>query len=44
MITTEGERKSVIIALKAGVNNFIIKPFSPQVLKEKLAVIIGEND
>lgn len=44
MITTEGERKSVIMALKAGVNNFIIKPFTPQVLKEKLAVILGENN
>ena len=44
MITTEGERKSVIIALKAGVNNFIIKPFTPQVLKEKLATILGAND
>lgn len=44
MITTEGERKSVIIALKAGANNFIIKPFTPQVLKEKLGDILGEND
>jgi two-component system chemotaxis response regulator CheY len=44
MITTEGERKSVIIALKAGVNNFIIKPFTPAVLKGKLADILGEND
>jgi len=44
MITTEGERKSVITALKAGVNNFIIKPFTPAVLKGKLADILGEND
>lgn len=42
MITTEGGKAEVITALKAGVNNYIVKPFTPQVLKEKLAAIIGE--
>jgi two-component system chemotaxis response regulator CheY len=37
MITTEGGKESVIEAVKAGVNNYIVKPFTPQVLKEKLA-------
>ena len=37
MITTEGGKTEVITALKAGVNNYIIKPFTPQVLKEKLS-------
>jgi two-component system chemotaxis response regulator CheY len=41
MITTEGGKKEVIIALKAGVNNYIVKPFTPQVLKEKLERILG---
>lgn len=36
MITTEGGKDEVIIALKAGVNNYIIKPFKQDVLKEKL--------
>jgi len=40
MITTEGGKKEVIKALKAGVNNYIVKPFTPQVLKEKLSLII----
>ena len=35
MITTEGGKAEVITALKAGVNNYIVKPFTPQVLKEK---------
>jgi len=39
MITTEGGKKEVITALKAGVNNYIVKPFTPQVLKEKLQQI-----
>ena len=41
MITTEGGKREVITALKAGVNNYIVKPFTPQVLKEKLQAIMG---
>ncbi len=40
MITTEGGRSEVITALKAGVNNYIVKPFGAEVLKEKLANIL----
>jgi two-component system chemotaxis response regulator CheY len=36
MITTEGRKGEVITALKAGVNNYIVKPFNAEVLKEKL--------
>ncbi|XPV53056.1 MAG: response regulator [Halarcobacter ebronensis] len=36
MITTEGGKSEVITALKAGVNNYIVKPFSADILKEKL--------
>lgn len=41
MVTTEGGKTEVIAALKAGVNNYIVKPFTPQVLKEKLAAVMG---
>lgn len=41
MVTTEGGKAEVITALKAGVNNYIIKPFTPQVLKEKLSAVLG---
>ena len=44
MVTTEGGKAEVITALKAGVNNYIVKPFTPQVLKEKLGAVIGEAD
>ena len=40
MITTEGGKGEVITALKAGVNNYIVKPFNADVLKEKLDGII----
>jgi two-component system chemotaxis response regulator CheY len=36
MITTEGGKREVITALKAGVNNYIVKPFGAPILKEKL--------
>ena len=41
MVTTEGGKAEVITALKAGVNNYIVKPFTPQVLKEKLGAVLG---
>ncbi len=40
MVTTEGGKAEVVKALKAGANNYIVKPFTPQVLKEKLQVFI----
>ena len=39
MITTEGGKESVIEAVKAGVNNYIVKPFNIQKLKEKLSFV-----
>jgi len=44
MVTTEGGKAEVITALKAGVNNYIVKPFTPQVLKEKLQAVLGINE
>ncbi|AJC86718.1 chemotaxis response regulator CheY [Campylobacter lari] len=44
MVTTEGGKAEVITALKAGVNNYIVKPFTPQVLKEKLEDVLGTNE
>jgi len=44
MVTTEGGKAEVITALKAGVNNYIVKPFTPQVLKEKLGAVMGVAD
>jgi len=41
MVTTEGGKSEVIKALKAGVNNYIVKPFTPQTLREKLSLFLG---
>lgn len=38
MCTSESEKSRVVEALKAGANNYIVKPFSPDSLKEKLGL------
>lgn len=39
MITAEAEKECIIQAIKAGVNNYIVKPFTAETLKEKLEKI-----
>ncbi len=36
MITTEAERARVVTAIQAGVSDYLVKPFTPDQLKEKL--------
>jgi len=40
MCTTEAEKSRVVEALKAGANNYIIKPFEPATIVEKLKAIL----
>jgi len=39
MVTAEAKREQIIDAAQAGVNGYIIKPFTAQTLEEKLAKI-----
>ncbi len=39
MVTAEAEKENIIEAVKAGVSNYIVKPFTGQALKEKLEKI-----
>ena len=41
MITAEALQDNIIAAIKAGVNNFIVKPFDAQVMQEKINKIFG---
>lgn len=41
MITTEAEKQNVVTAIKAGANNYIVKPFTPEVLSEKLGPFLS---
>jgi two-component system chemotaxis response regulator CheY len=36
MVTTEAEKHRVVDALKAGVNNYVVKPFTPDALSSKI--------
>lgn len=36
MVTAEAEKENIIEAVKAGVSNYVVKPFTGQTLKEKL--------
>jgi two-component system chemotaxis response regulator CheY len=36
MVTAEGHKDNIVAAVKAGVDNYIVKPFKTDVLKEKI--------
>jgi two-component system, chemotaxis family, chemotaxis protein CheY len=36
MVTTESEKARVIEAIKAGVNNYVVKPFTPDLLSQRI--------
>jgi len=36
MVTTEAEKSRVVEAIKAGVNNYVVKPFTADTLGEKI--------
>ena len=40
MVTTEAEKSRVIDAIKAGANNYIIKPFQPATIVEKIQQVL----
>jgi len=42
MVTAETKAENVVAAKKAGVTNYIIKPFNAETLKAKLATVIGK--
>lgn len=41
MITTEGSRAKVVDAISRGINDYLVKPFTPAALKEKLGKWVG---
>lgn len=41
MITTEAEKSKVVEAIKAGVSDYLIKPFTPEVLTQKVRKFTG---
>ncbi len=44
MVTTEGETEAITRALEAGADEFLMKPFDEEALREKLALMgVGEG-
>ena len=41
MITAESKTENVIAAKQAGVNNYIVKPFNAETLKNKMVAVLG---
>ena len=42
MVTAEAKAENVVAARQAGVSNYIIKPFTQQVLRQKMSAVLGE--
>jgi two-component system chemotaxis response regulator CheY len=42
LVTGRGDRELVVKAAAAGVNNYVIKPFTPQTLREKIEQVMGK--
>jgi len=44
MVTAESRTENVIAAKKAGVNNYIVKPFNAQTLKAKIEAVFSQPE
>ncbi len=41
MVTAESKTENVIAAKKAGVSNYIVKPFTAETLRNKIEAVLG---
>jgi two-component system chemotaxis response regulator CheY len=42
LLTGRGDRELVVKAAQAGVNNYLVKPFTAQILREKIEQVMGK--
>jgi len=42
MVTTEAEKSRVLEALKCGANNYIVKPFKPEAVGQKIQDVLAK--
>ncbi len=42
MVTTNAAKDDIVEALKAGVNNYVVKPFTPDTIKEKIEAVLAK--
>lgn len=43
MVTAESKTENVVAAKKAGVSNYIVKPFNAETLREKIEKVLGNG-
>lgn len=41
MVTTENQQENVIKAVMAGANEYLMKPFTAEMLEEKVKMVLG---
>jgi two-component system chemotaxis response regulator CheY len=41
MVTTNAAKDDIVEALKAGVNSYVVKPFTPETIKEKIESMLA---
>ncbi len=41
MVTTRSVKEDIVEAMKAGVNNYIVKPFTPETIKAKIEEMLA---
>jgi two-component system chemotaxis response regulator CheY len=41
MVTTNAAKDDIVEALRAGVNNYVVKPFTPETIKEKIDAVLA---
>jgi len=42
MVTTEGQKSSIVAAVRAGANNYLVKPFTVDELESKIVECLGQ--
>jgi two-component system chemotaxis response regulator CheY len=42
MVTTEAEKSRVLDAIRAGVNNYVVKPFTPDLLAQRITETLAK--
>ena len=42
MVTAESKTDNILLARRAGVNNYLVKPFNAQALKAKIEQVFAE--
>jgi two-component system, chemotaxis family, chemotaxis protein CheY len=43
MVTTNAAKDDIVEALRAGVNNYVVKPFTPDTMREKIEALLATN-